>query len=855
MLQADNFDINTAKGLSEAEAAKRLMQAGTNELPSAKPRDVLAITFEVAREPMFLLLVAGGLVYMMLGDLQEALMLLGFVFVVMGITLYQERKTERALEALRNLSSPRAMVIRDGMEKRIAGRDVVPGDLIVLSEGDRVPADAILLSCTNLSADESLLTGEAVSVRKVCSEDAQKERDIARPGGDDLPFVYSGSLVVQGQGVATVRATGINTEMGKIGRAMQKVEPEKTALQKETNILVRNLAMLGLSLCLMVVIAYGMTRYNWLQGLLAGITMAMAVLPEEFPVVLTVFLALGAWRISQNNVLTRRIPAVETLGSATVLCVDKTGTLTMNRMKVKKIFSNGEFFGLDGVGESLPDAVHEVLEFSILASQIDPFDPMEKAFKKLGDDYLARTEHIHRDWELVKEYPLSRKLLSMSRVWRSKSRKEYVIAAKGAPEAIEDLCHLDLSEQGELSEAIEAMGREGLRVLGVAAAIFRETNLPEGQHDFEFRFLGFIGMEDPVRPGVPEAIRECHSAGIRVVMITGDYPGTAQAIGRQIGLPSERVVTGPELEKMSDLELQNQVRNVCIFSRVVPEQKLRLVRSLEATGEVVAMTGDGVNDAPALKAADIGIAMGGRGTDVAREAASLVLLDDDFSSIVKAVRLGRRIYDNLKKAMAYILAIHVPIAGMSLIPVLLDWPLIFFPVQVVFLELIIDPACSIAFEAEPEESDVMKRTPRDPNRPLFGRRTLGLSLLQGLIVLIIVLAVYAVSIYRGQGGAEARALTYTTLIIANLGLILTNRSWSRTILETMNTPNPALWWVIGGALAFLAAVLYVPYLRELFGFAYLHFIDIAICFMAGITSILWFEGLKIVNGKKDQQMG
>lgn len=848
-LQAENFDISTAKGLSEADAARLLREVGHNELPSSKPRSVFAIAFEVAREPMFLLLVAGGIVYMMLGDLQEALMLLGFVFVVMGITLYQERKTERALEALRDLSSPRAMVIRDGAERRIAGRDVVPGDLVILSEGDRVPADSILLACTNLSADESLLTGESISVRKVCSEDAEGMREIARPGGDDLPFVYSGSLVVQGQGAAMVKATGINTEIGKIGRALQKVEPEETALQKETNRLVRDLAILGLSLCLIVVIAFGMTRDSWLQGILAGITMAMAVLPEEFPVVLTVFLALGAWRISQNNVLTRRMPAVETLGSATVLCVDKTGTLTLNRMNVRRIFANGKFFDLDGAKGSLPEDVHEVVEFSILASQIDPFDPMEKAFKKLGDEYLARTEHIHRDWELVKEYPLSRKLLTMSRVWRSQSRREYVIAAKGAPEAIEDLCHLDPARQDEISEAIQAMGREGMRVLGVAAAIFREADLPEGQHDFDFRFLGLIGMEDPVRPGVPEAVRECHCAGIRVVMITGDYPGTAQAIGRQIGLPSERVVTGPELEKMSDLELQARVRDVCIFSRMVPEQKLRLVRALEAAGEIVAMTGDGVNDAPALKAADIGIAMGGRGTDVAREAASLVLLDDDFSSIVRAVRLGRRIYDNLKKAMAYILAIHVPIAGMSLIPVLLDWPLIFFPVQVVFLELIIDPTCSVAFEAEPEEADVMKRPPRDPERPLFSKHMLGLSVLQGLMVLVIVLAVYALSIYRGQGEAEARALTYTTLIAANLGLILTNRSWSRTIMDTLSTPNPALWWVMGGALVFLAAVLYNPFLRELFGFAYLHPIDIAICFMAGTTSILWFEGLKMATGR------
>jgi len=849
MPTAENFGITNPSGLSGAEAAKRLMDEGHNELPSAKPRSNLAIALDVAREPMFLLLVAGGLVYMMLGDVQEALMLQGFVLVVMGITLYQERKTERALEALRDLSSPRALVIRDGVERRIAGREVVPGDLIVLSEGDRVPADAVLLSCVNLFADESLLTGESVSVRKACSVDTESMAEVARPGGDDRPCVYSGSLIVQGHGIAVVRATGINTEIGKVGRALQKVRTEETALQKETDLLVYYLALVGLSLCLLIVVSFGLIRQDWLQGFLAGITTAMAVLPEEFPVVLTVFLALGAWRISQSNVLTRRVPAVETLGSATVLCVDKTGTLTANRMTVKKVFASGEFYNFDAIVDSLPEAVHEVVEFSILSSQIDPFDPMEKAFKKLGEDYLSKTEHIHKDWVLLKEYPLSKKLLAMSRVWRSPSGEEYLIATKGAPEAIADLCHFDPAEQKGLSEAVGAMAGEGLRVLGVASASFCEMNLPDGQHDFDFKFLGLLGMEDPVRPGVREAIEECSSAGIRVVMITGDYPGTAQAIARQVGLPSKRVITGPELEQMGDQELQRQIKDVCVFSRVVPEQKLRLVRALMASGEVVAMTGDGVNDAPALKAANIGIAMGGRGTDVAREAASLVLLDDDFSSIVKAVRLGRRIFDNIKKAMAYILAVHVPIAAMSLIPLILGWPLVLFPVQVAFLELIIDPACSIAFEAEPEESDIMKRPPRNPYKPLFSQRALGLSVLQGLSVLIIVLAVFAVSLYRGQGDEEARTLTYATLIIANLGLILTNRSWSRTILETMSSPNPALWWVVGGAMTFLVAVLYVPFLREMFGFAYLHLIDIAICFLAGITSILWFEGLKMATAK------
>ncbi|HOV82637.1 MAG TPA: cation-translocating P-type ATPase [Methanothrix sp.] len=851
-MSSENFDISTAKGLSEEQAARLLAEVGYNELPSSRPRSVFAIAFQVVREPMFLLLVAGGLVYLLLGDTREALMLMGFVFVVMGITFYQERKTERALEALRDLSSPRALVIRDGRERRIAGREVVPGDLIILAEGDRVPADAILLSCTNLSADESLLTGESVSVRKICleSETTALQSEMGRPGGDDLPFVYSGSLIVQGHGVAVARATGANTEIGKIGKALQKVETGRTPLQEETNQLVTKLALLGLVLCLLVIAAFGLNRGDWLQGLLAGITTAMAVLPEEFPVVLTVFLALGAWRISASHVLTRHIPAVETLGAATVLCVDKTGTITENRMKVKKMFCGGELFQMDDGADSLPEAVHRTVEFSILASQIDPFDPMEKAFRRLGEEYLARTEHMHRDWELVREYPLSKKLLAMSRVWRSPSRREYVIAAKGAPEAVMELCHLPGQDLEEIARAIQSLAGEGLRVLGVAAATFQEPELPDGQHDFEFQFLGLIGLEDPVRPGVAAAVEECRRAGIRVVMITGDYPGTAQAIARQIGLPADRVITGQELAGLGDRALSEQIRDVCIFSRVVPEQKLRLVQALQANGEVVAMTGDGVNDAPALKAADIGIAMGMRGTDVAREAADLVLLDDDFSSIVRAVALGRRIFDNIKKAMAYILAVHVPIAGISLIPVMMGWPLIFFPVHVVMLELIIDPTCSIAFEAEPAEKDVMDRPPRDPRMPLFGRRTIGLSMLQGVSVLIIVLAVFAFSLYRGQGEDEARALTYTTLIVANLGLILANRSWSRTILQTLSSPNPALWWVVGGAVLFLAMAIYVPPLRDLFGFAYLHLIDIAVCFMAGMTSIIWFEAMKVLGRVK-----
>ena len=843
-----SLDINSIIGLSEQESEERLRREGYNELPSAKERSIFAIAFDVMREPMFILLVACGIIYLILGDMQEALMLLGFVFVVIGITLYQERKTERAIEALRDLSSPRALVIRGGVRKRIPGREVVRGDIIVLNEGDRVPADAVLLSCINLSVDESLLTGESVSVRKTPCVGIPV---MARPGGEDLPCVYSGTLIVKGQGIATVQATAGNTEIGRIGKALQSVELEETQLQKETRKIVRELALAGLSVCTLVIIVYGLTRGSWLNGFLAGITLAMALLPEEFPVVLTIFLALGAWRISQKRVLTRRVPAVETLGSATVLCVDKTGTLTQNSMSVQTIYANGELYTVDYLKKpSIPENFHEIVEFSILASQKDPFEPMEKAFKELGGHYLASTEHIHDDWTLVHEYPLSNSLMALSHVWKSPTGNEYVIAAKGSPEAIADLCHFNGAQRQELTKSVETMAKNGLRILGVAKSYFTATELPGEQHDFTFEFLGLVGLADPVRPGVAEAVKECYTAGIRVVMITGDYAGTAAHIAREIGLKTvDQPITGPELDGMDDRELQRRIKNVNIFARVVPEQKLRIVNALKAIGEVVAMTGDGVNDAPALKSAHIGIAMGGRGTDVAREASALVLLDDDFASIVQAVRMGRRIFDNLGKAIAYIFAVHVPIAGMSLLPVLLKWPLVLLPVHIVFLELIIDPACSVVFEAEPEEADVMTRPPRRPDAQLFGTRTVVISLLQGLSVMIILLGVFVISLKRGQSEEDARALTFTTLIIANLALIFTNRSWTRIVLGTLLSPNAALWWVTGGALAFLGLALYVPVLRNLFRISFLHPSDIFICFGAGVVSILWFEVMKWANNR------
>ncbi len=831
-------------GLSEAEAASRIARDGFNELPSSQPRSVLRIALEVVREPMLLLLLACGSTYLLLGNVQEATILLVFVLVVTAITLYQERKTERALEALRDLSSPRALVVRGGERRRIAGRDVVEGDVLVLAEGDRVPADGVLIAAVNLAADESLLTGESVPVRKAA---ASGDVEMARPGGDDLPFVFSGTLVVRGAGLARATGTGARTELGKIGKSLREVDQEPTLLQRDTRQMVRVLALAGLALCASLFAVYGVTRGEWLRGFLAALTLAMAILPEELPVVLTVFLALGAWRMSRNRVLTRHMPAVEMLGAATTLCVDKTGTLTMNRMAVTRLHARGETYDFTKQPVSaVPEEFHELAEFATLASQPDPFDPMDRAIRTLGDEALQGTEHLHASWKVVREYPLAKSLLAISEVWVSPDSEHFVIAAKGAPEAIADLCHLPPQEAARLSGSAAGMAAEGLRVLGVAKAQFSSTTLPDEQHDFEFELLGLIALADPVRPTVPGAIRECQDAGIRVIMITGDYPGTAMSIAREIGLDSaDGAISGPEVAAMDDRTLRDRVAKSSVFARAVPEHKLQLVNALKANGEIVAMTGDGVNDSPALKAAHIGIAMGERGTDVAREAADLVLLDDDFSSIVSAVRLGRRIFDNLKKAMAYIFAIHVPIAGLSLCAVLFRWPLILEPVHVAFLELIIDPACSVVFEAEQEEPDVMRRPPRAPAERLFNRPMVVMSLLQGAGVLVILLAIFAVALRRGLGEADARALTFAALVFANVALIVANRSWSKTIFAILRTPNPAMWWVAGGSLVFLALVLYVPFLRVLFHFSTLHPGDVALCVGAGAVSLGWFESLKV----------
>ena len=824
-----------APGLSSAEAAARLAADGPNELPSARPRTLLDVAIEVVREPMLLLLIATGFVYFLLGDLEEAIALVAAIGVVIGISLYQAQKTEHALQALRDLSSPRALVMRDGVATRIPGREVVRGDRVVLREGDRVPADGIVESCTNLAVDESLLTGESLPV--------VKSRDSGLEIRDSESVVYSGTLVVRGTGVARVRATGVQTELGKIGATLSRLDVGRSALQVEVGTVVRVVAIAGLAVCAIVAVAYGLQRHQWLDGVLAGLTVAISMVPEEFPVVLTIFLALGAWRISRSRVLTRRVPAIETLGAATVLCVDKTGTLTLNRMSVSAIAAGPDLIDVPVESRTLPPRHATVLEAAILASRRDPFDPMERAFGDLG--HRVGLAPPPANWTLVHEYPLTDRMLAVTQVWVDPEHSGYVVAVKGAPEVIASLCGLDDPRTQDLMEHVSAMARRGLRVLGVARCRYLPPALPESPFAFRFTLLGLVGLQDPVRPGVPAAIEECRTAGIRVVMITGDHAATAVNIAQQIGLASPGVcLTGAELSALSDEELRRRIGDVNVFARVVPEQKLRLVTALKARGEVVAMTGDGVNDAPALKAAHIGIAMGERGTDVAREAAALVLLNDDFSSIVDAVRLGRRIYDNITKAMSYALGIHVPIAGLSMIPVLLGGPMVLMPVHIILMELIIDPACSVGFEMEPAEAGLMRRPPRDPRQRLFTSRFVFRSLAQGAGAMTVAMVVYLGALRSGLSELDVRTLTFATLIVANLALIFTNRSLAHSILDNRRAPNHVLWILGASALGVLAAVLFLPFLRDLFRLAMPHPDDLLVVMGAGLASLAWMEMVK-----------
>jgi len=795
-------------GLDQAEAQRRLVRHGPNAVAGKRSRGLVEIVRGILREPMFLLLLAAAGLYLTLGDVGEGLFMTAGAVVTIGLVVLQEARSERALAALRELAEPFARVIRSGTERRVPVREVVPGDLVLMGEGERLPADGLLIGGDALTVDESALTGESVPVSKrPAAADVDQAGD-PEPGGDGTSFLFAGTLNVRGQGVLQVVRTGPMTRLGRIGASLATIEDEPTLLQRTTGALIARLGILALGFCTVVAVAYGVLRDDWIGGALSGITLAIALLPEEFPMVLAIFMALGAFRLARHKVLVRRGAVIETLGAATFLCVDKTGTLTENRMELTAAWRDGVVWDLRGSGR-LPDVAVEPLRTALLASAVRPVDPMDKAVHRVGAQLPPWWDEAVMP---LRTYPLRPELLAFIQVWPD-TVGGVLYAAKGAPEAIFRLCRMGDDDRAAMDAVVADLACRGLRVLGVASAR-ADRDCAAAPEELTFGFEGLIGFADPVRPDVPQAVAEAQRAGITVAMITGDYPATALEIARQAGIETGAgVLTGQEISDLDPDGLGERVRRIRVFARIMPEQKLAVVEALKANGEVVAMTGDGVNDAPALEAAHIGIAMGQRGTDVAREAADLVLLDDRFVSIMGGVRLGRRIFTNLRKALTYVTAIHVPIAGLALLPLVMGLPPILYPMHVILLELVIDPVCSLVFEGEPSERHAMERPPRPATEPLFGTSQIMLGLAQGAVVLAAVLGLYVWALNAGILETQARASAFVALVLGNLVLAFADAAEPGT--SFFDTRRLAFWGIGAGAVVIVTSIMYVPSLATI----------------------------------------
>lgn len=809
----------TNQGLTTAESNERLLRFGRNLLAKADEKKLLITLLSLLREPMLLLLIAAGLISLALAELIDGLLLLFTIFIIVGITLYQTRKTEKALEALSELTMPLALVIRDGREKRIPSSEIVPGDLILLREGDRIGADARLITSASLQIDESLLTGESVPVLKNVGDSA-----------------YTGSLVVRGHGSAEVLATGTATQLGKIGKSLTEIPDEKTTLQKNVARIVKVIGLAALATVIAVFALYGTTRGNWLEAGLAGISVAMALIPEEFPVILTIFLALGAWRMARAKVVARKPAAIEALGAITVLCVDKTGTLTENRMEIAEIHTEERIWR----NTEIPDEnIAEAIRIAALATPKSAYDPMDIAFQK-----LAKTTQLESliEFKSISEKPLTKENLFYTHIWQDSKSLEMLYAVKGAPEHIAKLCNFDHVKHQNFTEKVKTEAARGYRTIGIAKS-------SDGQN---YTFLGLALLSDPIRDGVPQAVAECLKAGIRTIMITGDHPSTAITIAKNIGLENQKCLTGAELDELEDDQLRKIISECSIFARVTPLHKLRLVRILQENGEIVGMTGDGINDAPALKAANVGIAMGERGTDVAREAAALIITDDNFTSIVEGIRRGRAIFSNIQKALIYVIAVHVPIFGMALIPVFNPgWPLVLLPALIAFQEVIIDPASSIVFEAEEPDKKNMERLPRSKSHSLIGGREVIIGVLQGLSVLVVTFLMYLISLSKYDSEELSRSLTYGTLLISNVLLVLSNRSQRVSIVNSFRRrKNPAIIPIVALAIGILIALLNIPFLTDSFNLAKLNLVQYAAVVLASLLSITWYEIYKKLHNSQ-----
>ena len=840
MAQEKNYNM---KGLTNEEVKLAREKFGSNVLIKEKKENFLMKILEVIKEPMFLLLMIAAIIYFILGEPKDGSIMLIFVFGVISIEVIQEWKTDKTLKALKNLSAPHIEVIRNSERTLINSEELVPGDLMIITEGIKIPADGKVIYSNDLCVDESSLTGEALGVWK-CSECNGDSEQYFRKD-----YCYAGTLVIQGSGVILVKQIGTNTEYGKIGKNVSENVEEDTPLQKQTGKLVKVCA--GISGVLFVLVS-GMTYLNLqdlifkdriIQSILSGVTLAMAMIPEEFPVVLTVFLSMGAWRLAKKNSLVRKLPSVETLGAISVLCVDKTGTITMNEMTLDEAWS-------------IDRNVKHLLEVMGMACETDPYDPMEKAMLKYCEKNNISKEFLFSG-KLIAEYSFTHEKKMMGHVW--KREEGTIVAAKGSPEKILSICNLNDEERKKIEDKIYNMSSKGLRVIAIAKMnINNEEEVKNTLEECNLKFLGLVGLLDPPREGIKENIEICNRAGIRVVMITGDNGITASSIARKVGIShSGEIITGDELDKMSDAELREKVKHTNIFSRVIPEHKMRIVKAFKENGEIVGMTGDGVNDAPALKYADIGIAMGKRGSEVSREAADLILLDDNFSTIVDTVKDGRRIYDNIRRAIGYIFTIHIPIAFASIIASILgigSSMLLLLPVHVVLLELIIDPTCSIVLEREPAEIDIMKRKPRNPNEGILTKGVLIKSIIQGIVMFLASFGAYYIYYKFNDGDINiARTIGLAIIIISNILLVYVNSSNTEFAYQSFKIliKDKVMWAVNGGTVIGLLLIMYTP-IAGFLKLAPLGIKELIIVISISIVAVMWYEIVKILKKKKQR---
>lgn len=837
------YDLG-AMGLSSARAAQMQEQFGKNELVPQKKTSFFMKLMHIIAEPMFLLLIAAAAIYFFLGEPRDGAIMLIFVAGIIAIEAVQEWKTDRTLNALKDLSAPHITVIRDGSQVVIPSADLVPGDIMLISEGVKIPADGEIIMCSDLRVDESSLTGESEEVWKAAAGTAEPSSDYWRKD-----YCYAGTLVTQGTAAVHTAAIGVQTEYGKIGAGAASAPELKTPLQKQTAGLVRTSGIAaGILLVLVGVITYFNIpdhgfKERLIESVLSGITLAMAMIPEEFPVILTVYLSLGAWRLAKKHSLVRKLPSVETLGAISVLCVDKTGTITMNKMTVQRIW--------------MPDGdKHALCETMGMACETQAYDPMEKAMLSYCESIDLNREQLF-DGELLYEYPFTNESKMMGHVWRK--NEAVFVAAKGSPESLLGLCDMSEEERRTAERTARDMALEGLRVIAVASApVDEKMGIPAALGDYRLTLKGLAGLADPPREGVGEDIALCARAGIRVVMITGDNGITASSIARKIGMEnSGNIINGDMLDAMGDEELREAVKTVSIFSRVIPEHKMRIVRAFRANGEVVAMTGDGVNDAPALKYADIGIAMGKRGSEVSREAADLVLMDDNFTTIVETVRDGRRIYDNIRKAVGYVFAVHIPIALSSLLAPLLGVApaaLLLLPLHVVLLELIIDPTCSIVLERQPAEKDIMERPPRAPGLKLLNSNTLVKGVVQGLVIFAASFGLYYYTLAGNVMNAQtARTMGLGVVIFSNIFLVIENSSEHDSALLSLRqlAKDAFMWVILCVSAAMLPVIIYTP-LSGFLKLAPLSAAQFLTVLGAAAVAVFWYELVKYFKKRIDK---